>query len=113
MLKFPQSHHESDHPYTLKELISHHYGPQDIHDYRCDRWDMLTFARQHIIISQYPKVLCIVLGCKKTNDTIIKLVGNLHGLQPSQYVQEHKDNAGLQYVLDTPRYLSWEYGIPT
>jgi hypothetical protein len=97
VLKFPQSHHESDQVCTLKELISHHNGPEDIHDYRCNSCDMLTFARQHSIINQYLKVLCIVLGRKKTNDTIIKLAVKYHllGLQSSQCVQEHQENVGL------------------
>jgi ubiquitin C-terminal hydrolase len=101
MLKFPQSHHKSDQACTLEELISHHNGPEDIHEYWCNSCNMLTFARRHSIISQYPEVLCIVLDCKKTNDTIMKLVVkyHLHGLQPSQCVQEHQDNVGLQYDL--------------
>ena len=73
MLKFPQSHHESDQACTLQELISHHNVPEDIHDYRCNDCNMPTCARPHSIISQYPKVLCIVLSHKKSNDTIIKL----------------------------------------
>jgi ubiquitin C-terminal hydrolase len=84
MLKFPQSHHKSDQACTLEELISHHNGPEDIHDeYQCNIYNMLTFARWHSIISQYPKVLCIVLGRRKTNDTIIKLAVKYHllGLQ--------------------------------
>ncbi len=36
MLKFPQSHHESDHACTLEELISHHNAPEDIQQYQCD-----------------------------------------------------------------------------
>ena len=73
MLKFPQSHHASDQACTLGELISHLNAPEDIHEYQSNSCDMLTFARQHNIISQYAKVLCIVLGRKKTNDTIMKL----------------------------------------
>ena len=73
MLKLPQSHHESDQACTLKELINHPNAPEDIHEYWCDYCDMPTSATQHSIISQYPKVLCIVLSRKKSNDTIIKL----------------------------------------
>ncbi len=74
MLKFLQSHHESDQDCTLKELISYHNAPEDIHEYRCNDCNMPTCARRHSIISQYPKVLCIVLSCRKSNDTIVKMV---------------------------------------
>jgi ubiquitin C-terminal hydrolase len=82
MLKFPQSHHESDHKCTLEELISHHNAPEDIQQYRCDYCNMPTCVTGHSIISQYPKVLCIVLSRKKSNDTILKLAVQypLHGL---------------------------------
>ena len=72
MLKFLQSLHESDHACTLEELISHHNAPEGILEYWCNECDMRTCARWHSIISQYPKVLCIVLSHKKSNDTIIK-----------------------------------------
>ena len=36
MLKFPQSHHESDHTCTLEELISHHNAPEDVQEYLCN-----------------------------------------------------------------------------
>jgi hypothetical protein len=73
MLKFPQSHHESDHACTLKELISHHNVPEDIQQYPCDNSNMPTCATKDSIISQYPKVLFIVLSRKKSNETKIKL----------------------------------------
>ncbi len=44
MLKFPQSHHESDHACTLEELISHHNAPEDIQQYQCDK----TVTCQHV-----------------------------------------------------------------
>jgi ubiquitin C-terminal hydrolase len=72
MLHFPQLHHESDHACTLKELISHHNAPEDIHDYQCITCNMRTCASKHSIISQYPKILCIVLSHKKSNETKIK-----------------------------------------
>ncbi len=45
MLKFPQSHHESDQACTLEELISHHNAPDDIQQYQCDNCNMWTCAR--------------------------------------------------------------------
>ncbi len=72
ILKFPQSHHESNHACTLEELISHHNAPVDIQQYWCDNYNMPTCATKHSITSQYPKVLCTVLSRKKSNETIIK-----------------------------------------
>jgi ubiquitin C-terminal hydrolase len=93
MLKFPQSHHESDQARTLEELISLHNAPDDIHQYQCDSCNMRTCARQHSIISKYPKILCIVLPHKKSNETKIKLAVQypLHGLFGSVH---HKANRG-------------------
>ncbi len=93
MLKFPQSHHEGDHACTLEELISHHNAPEDIQQYWCANCNMPTCATKHSIISQCPKVLCIVLSRKKSNDTIIKLAVQypLRGLFVTVH---HKVNRG-------------------
>ncbi len=62
ILHFPQSHHESDHhAFTLNDLINHHNVTAEINNYQCSICNMPTIARQERFISQYPKIMCIVL----------------------------------------------------
>ena len=96
MLHFPQSHHESNLACTLDELISHHNAPEDIHDYQCITCNMRTCASKHSIISQYPKILCIVLSHKKSNETKIKSAVQypLCGLFGSVHHKANRDKSG-------------------
>ena len=71
MSNFLEEHHTRDRDCTLKDIIHHQYWPNKINDYQCDACTRLTFAVQHTVISQFPKILCIVLGQKKPDGTII------------------------------------------
>jgi hypothetical protein len=94
ILHFPQSHHESDHhACTLNDLISHHNAPAEINDYQCRICNMPTTATKEGFISQYPKIMCIVLSRWKSNETKINLAVHypLPGLFGSVH---HKANRG-------------------
>ncbi len=94
ILHFPQPYHESDHhACTLSDLISHHNATAEINDYQCSICNMPTIARQERSISQYPKIMCIVLSRWKSNETKINLVVQypLCGLFGSV---QHKANRG-------------------
>ncbi len=70
--------------------------PDDIQKYQCDNCNMQTCARQHSIISQYPKILCIVLPRKKSNETKIKLAVQypLRGLFVSVHHMVNRGKSG-------------------
>jgi ubiquitin C-terminal hydrolase len=94
ILHFPQSHHESDHhTCILSDLISHHNATAKINDYQCSICNMPTIARQKRFISQYPKIMCIVLSRWKSNETKINSAVQypLRGLLGSVH---HKGNRG-------------------
>ncbi len=93
MLHFPQSHHESDRTCTLNDRIDHHNATVEINDYQCSICNMPTIATRERFISQYPKIMCIVLSRWKSNETNIKLAVQypLHGLFGSVH---HKSNKG-------------------
>ena len=70
MLHFPPSHHEGDHhTCTLNELIRHHNETAEIDSYQCSICNTQTIASSERMISQYPKIMCIVLSRWGPNDT--------------------------------------------
>jgi hypothetical protein len=61
----------------LLSLIKHyHLGLEDLLDHYCQFCGERTLATQPIQISQYLVILCIVLGCKKNDNTRITLADN-------------------------------------
>ncbi len=80
LLQFPESHHEAtptNWKCMLHSLIEHyHIGQEDFLDYDCQYCGKRTLATQHIQISWYPIIFCIVLGRKKNGDTRITLAVN-------------------------------------
>jgi hypothetical protein len=96
MLHFPPLHHESDHACTLDDLISHHNAPEEIHDYQCIIWNMPTIATEERVISQYPKIMCIVLSHWKLNETKIKSAVQypLGGLFGSVHHKANRNKSG-------------------
>ena len=101
MLKFPPLHHESDHACTLDDLISYHNAPEEIHDYQCIICNMQTIARQERVISQYPKIMCIVLSRWKLNETKIKLAVQypLSGLFGSVHHKANRNKSGHNIAM--------------
>jgi hypothetical protein len=74
LVQFPDSHHEAtltNQKCTLNSLIQHHFEPEDLPDYQCLTCNRRTLATQRIRISRYPVILCIVLGCKMSDETRI------------------------------------------
>ena len=97
ILHFPQSHHESNHTCTLNDLINHHNATAEINNYQCSICNMPTIASKEGFISQYPKIMCIVLSRWKSNETKIKSAVQypLHGLLGSLFGSvHHKSNRG-------------------
>ena len=74
VLQLPPSHQEGDHhTCTLDELIRHHNETAELDSYQCSICNTRTIASSERMISQYPKIMCIVLSCKKSNETKINL----------------------------------------
>jgi ubiquitin C-terminal hydrolase len=75
LLQFPESHHEAtptNQKCTLNSLIKHyHIGQEELPDYHCNYCGKRTLATHRVQISLYPVILCIVLGCKKNDETRI------------------------------------------
>jgi ubiquitin C-terminal hydrolase len=79
LMHFPGSHHEAtptNQKCTLNSLIEHHFELEDLPDYDCLTCGRRTLATRRIQISCYPVILCIILGCKKNDDTRITLAVN-------------------------------------
>ena len=75
LLQFPESHHDvkpTNWKCMLHSIIKHyHFGQEDLPNCDCQYCSKRTLATWCIQISQYPIILCIILGCKKKNDTRI------------------------------------------
>ncbi len=100
MLNFPEEHHTGDVDCTLKYLFHHHYGQNKINDYQCDVCTRLTLAHQCTVISQFPKILCIHLGRKKPDGTIINSHVANHVLgNPVSCLKLSHEDVGSQYDL--------------
>ncbi len=100
MLNFPEEHHISNLDCTLEQLLNHHYGQNKINNYQCNVCTRKTTAHQRTFISQFPEILCIHLGWKKSDGTIIcsRVAYSVRGNPVSCLKSSHED-VGSQYVL--------------
>ena len=72
VLQLPPSNQEGDHhTCTLNELINNHNATARIYSYQCSNCNMRTIASSERMISQYPKIMCIVLSRWGPNETKI------------------------------------------
>ncbi len=105
LLQFPESHHDAkptNQKCTLHSFIKHfHFRQEDLPDNDCQYCSKRTLATQCVQISQYPVILCIVLGRKKNDDTRITLTVNypLWGLNPCTIFGPHEGTVDSKYNL--------------
>ncbi len=105
LLQFPESHHEAtpmNWKCTLHSLIEHyHFEQEDLPKYDCNYCGKRTLATQHVWISWYPVILCILLGCKKNDDTRITLAVDypVWDLNPCTVFGSHEGTVDLKCNL--------------
>jgi hypothetical protein len=104
LVQFPGSHHEAtltNQKCTLNSLIEHHFMQEDLPDYDCLTCNRRTLATLSTRISCYPIMLCIVLGCKKNDDTrITSAVDNpVIDLNPCTIFRSHEGTVDSKYNL--------------
>ena len=97
VLQLPPSHQEGDHhTCTLDELIHHHNETAELDSYQCTICNTRTIARSERMISQYPKIMCIVLSRWGPNDTKNDLAVTypLQGLFGSVHHKSNRNKSG-------------------
>ena len=97
VLQLPPSHQDSEQQTcTLDELIRRHNETAECEDYQCTICNTRTTARSARRISQYPKILCIVLSRWGQDDTRNDLAVTypLQGLFGSVHHNMNKGKSG-------------------
>jgi ubiquitin C-terminal hydrolase len=65
LLSFPSRHHEHDQDCKLEDLIAHHCDMEHIPEYECEHCNGRMLGKKVVAITTWPRILCIVLCCKK------------------------------------------------
>ncbi len=105
LLQFPESHREAtltNRNCMLHRLVEHYnFGQEDLPNYDCQYCSKRTLETWQIQISQYPIILCIVLRCKKNDDTRITSAVDypVWDLNPCTIFGSHEGTVDSNYNL--------------